>query len=172
MSGDQCAGAMAPAGVTVYKLVSVVEGERRSVSMGACAATYRQGEVTLPPIPNSLLFALRTLEAAQREYARLLELNRGRVDPAIPIEIWLARTTREVPGPRRLPQLGVWYVGLMRKCGYGVGFAGVYAYFWQNTAHCLRYYLRKGCADEPGPDTVFCADLTLVERMPLPRLEA
>jgi hypothetical protein len=154
------------AGITVYKLVSVIGDELRSVAMGSCAATYRLGQVTLPPIPNSALFAFRTLEAAQQEFERLLELNGGRKDPAIRMEVWRALTTREVPGPKRLPSLGVWYVGLMRKCGYGAGFVDGYTYFWQNTAHCLRYFIKKGAGDEPSPSTIFCADLMILEQMP------
>jgi hypothetical protein len=151
--------------ITVYKIVSVIDGQRQSVAMEGCAAIYVPGQMTYPPLPNSPLFAYRTLEDAQQEYERLVEINAWRL--AIPpMQVWKAVTSREVVGPKRIPSAGVYYVGLLRKCGYGARLSDTYRYFWENTAHCLRYHITRACGFVPSPSTVFCADLMIIEQMP------
>src|SRR5215471_14247837 len=82
--------------ITVYKIVSVIDGHRESLAMmQACSAIYTPGQIVSPPIPNSPLFAYRTLEIAQQEWDRLVEVNSDRPFhfTAPPMEIWLAQTT-------------------------------------------------------------------------------
>ena len=167
---DQEVGQPMDANVTVYKLVAVVDGQRQSATMAsrACSAVYVPGQVTYPPIPKSPLFAYRTLEDAQQEYSRLIDVNAWRplqlATP--PMEIWKAVASKEVPGPPRIPNAGTYYVGLLRKCGYGARLSDTYIYFWENTAHCLRYHITKRSGFVLSPSTVFCADLLLLEQMP------
>ena len=153
--------------ITVYKIVAVDDEQRRtSATMLVCQAVYRPGAFTYPPIHKSPLFAYRTLEAAQQEANRLKEINDGTGGTVVrSLEVWRATTTGEVSGPKRLPSIGVYYVGLLKRCGYGSSLKDMYTYFWKETAHCLRYHITRACGFVPSPSTVFCADLMIIERV-------
>ena len=157
--------------VIVYKLVAMIEGQRRSVTMPVCSATYTVNEVTCPPIPGSPLFAYRSLEDACQAYDRIVEANawrRGGNLEIPPMEIWKAITSRTVTGPKRVPEAGAYYVSLFKKCGYGATLADTYIYFWAHLDHCLRYLITKASGIVPHPSTVFCSDLMLLEQIPYP----
>ena len=155
--------------ITVYKIVSVIDDRRESMAMQACSATYSQGKVTYPPLPNSPLFAYRTLEAALQEYDRLIEVNSDRPThfAAPPMEIWSAQTAREIPAPSRIPRLGYTiYPGLLRKCGYGATLADGYAFFWRNTSYCLKHLIGKRAGQKLDVSiTICCKDLILLEQI-------
>ena len=155
--------------IIVYKLVSIINSERTSLSMAArgCSATYSCDQVTYPPLPRSPLFAYRTLDVAFQEYERIKEINKH--DPrtsSIPIEIWMAKTTGEVTGPDRIPSCGAYYSSLLRHAGYGAGLAGCYAFFWQNVYYCLKHCIGKRAGQKLDPAiTVCCKDLILLEQL-------
>jgi hypothetical protein len=149
-------------GIIVYKLVTVVDGRRTSLCMmGRCEATYFCDQVTVPPLPQSPLFAYRTLEGAQRQYLYLKKIN----NPALLIELWKARTSGELPGPDRIPQAGAYYSSLTRHAGYGAGLVGCYTFFWQNVSYCLKHCIGKRAGQKLDPAiTVCCRDLILLEQ--------
>ncbi len=153
--------------IIVYKIVSVVDNRRESLAMQVCTAIYKPGRLTYPPLPNSPLFAYRTLEAAQKEYDRFVDLNAWRpihFTPP-PMEIWLAQTTGELACPSRIPSIGYTiYPGLLKKCGYGATLADGYAFFWRNTSYCLKHIIGKRAGQKLDASiTICCKDLILLE---------
>ena len=157
--------------ITVYKIVSVIDGRLESLAMKPCTAIYTSGETIYPPIAGSPLFAYRTLEVALQEHDRLLRVNAD--NPihftAPPTEIWKAETTEELPGPSRIPCLGFTvYPGLLNKCGYGATLADGYVYFWQHTSYCLKHLIGKRVGQKLDKSiTICCKDLTLLEQIQL-----
>lgn len=155
--------------IVVYKLVWVIDGPRTSMSMAAgCSATYFCDQVTVPPIPQSRLFAYRTLEIAGQEFARLKEINQRdpRGSSTFPVEIWIAKTTGEVVGPSRIPTPMAYYSSLLRHARYGTGLRGCYEFFWQNVSYCLKHCIGKCAGQRLDPAiTVCCRDLMLLERL-------